>query len=63
MSFFKQLLGDFAGHVAPGGTLDRVRFRVGLNMLRNNAITVLAIALAIGYQVLLHWGHRILGSR
>lgn len=63
MSPFKRVLGGVAQSTAPDGTEFRLRLRVSLDTLLTFAITLLAIALAVGYQVMVRWGDRILGSR
>jgi hypothetical protein len=63
MSPLKQVAGAVAESMTPDSTIHRVRFRITLDRLLTLAITVLAITLVIGYQVLLRWGERILGSR
>jgi hypothetical protein len=63
MSPIKRVIGGVAGAAAPDDTMVRVRFRTSLDALLTLAIAMLAIVLAVGYQVLSRWGDRILGSR
>jgi hypothetical protein len=44
--------------LTPDGTMARHRFRAWLDMLVANFVTLLAIALAVGYQVFRLWARR-----
>lgn len=63
MSPVKHVAGAIAESMTPDATLLRVRFRISLDMLLTLALTIIAIGLAIGYQVMGRWGARILDSR
>jgi len=58
MSALRTILSAIAESMAPDGTMVKMRFRVTLDMLTTLAVTVLAIGLGIGYQVLGRRGAR-----
>ena len=52
MNALRTVLSAVADSMTPDGTLARIRFRTTLDMLVTFAVMLLAIALAIGYQVI-----------
>ena len=58
MRALQTILAAVADAMTPDATLVRMRFRATLDMLLTLAVTVLAVALAIGYQVLGRIGRR-----
>jgi hypothetical protein len=52
MSALRSILSGVGDALTPDGTLIRVNMRITLDMLVTLAVTVLAIGLTIGYQVL-----------
>jgi transcriptional regulator GlxA family with amidase domain len=58
MTALRTILSAFADAMAPDGMILRMRFRTTLDMLVTTAITVLAVVLAVGYQVIGRWARR-----
>jgi len=52
MSALRTVFSALADSMTPDGTMARMRFRTTLDMLVTLVVTVLAIVLAIGYQVI-----------
>lgn len=51
MTALRTILSGFTEAMAPDGTMMRMRFRTTLDLLVTVAIAILAVALAVGYQV------------
>lgn len=62
MSAFRGVLMGIADSLTPDGTMTRNRARVTLDMVLTIVIALMAVALAIGYQVLGRWGPRFFGD-
>lgn len=58
MTALRTLLSAFTETMAPDGRLVRLRFRATLDLLLTAGITILAVALAVGFQVLGRWARR-----
>jgi hypothetical protein len=58
MSALRTIFSAMSGSMTPDGTMVRIRFRTTLDMLLTMAITVLAVGLAVGYQVFGRWARR-----
>ncbi len=52
MNALRAVFSAVADSMTPDGTMARIRFRTTLDMLVTFAVTLLAIALAIGYQII-----------
>jgi len=52
MSALRTILSGLAGAMAPDGTMTRIRLRTTLDMLLTLGVTVFAVVITIGYQVL-----------
>ncbi len=52
------IISAIADSMTPDGTLVRMRFRTSLDMLVTLAVTILALALTVGYQVFGRWARR-----
>jgi hypothetical protein len=66
MRALRTILGGIAEGMTPDGTMVRNRARLTLESLITSAVTILAVGLAVGYQVLRHlpesWRQRLLGD-
>jgi len=62
MPSVREVLGTMTEALTPGGAILRLRFRVSLDMLLTAAITLMAVGLAVTYQVLLRLGPRRAGT-
>lgn len=58
MAALRTLVSAVAEGMAPDATTTRLRFRATLDIILTAAITVLAVALALGYQVIGRWARR-----
>ena len=58
MSALRSLISAFADAMTPDGMILRMRFRTSIDLLVTTAITVLAVVLAVGYQVIGRWARR-----
>ena len=58
MSAVGTLISAMVDGFIPDGTLARMRLRATLDMLTTLVVTVLAVALTIGYQVFGRWARR-----
>jgi len=58
MSAIGTIISAIANSMTPDGTLARIRFRTTLDMLVTLVVTVLAVALTVGYQVFGRWARR-----
>jgi hypothetical protein len=66
MSALRTIFSGIAEGMAPDGTLVRVRLRLSLEHLVTLVVTVMAVGLAVAYQVLRHlpesWARWLLGD-
>ena len=58
MSALRTIVSAVADWMAPDGTLVRMRFRTTLDTLVTLAVAVLAVGLAVGYQLVGRWARR-----
>ncbi|MEX1345365.1 MAG: hypothetical protein AB1Z63_11890 [Candidatus Limnocylindrales bacterium] len=58
MSALRTLLSAFTDAMVPDGTVLRMRFRSTLDTLVTLVVTLLAVVLAVGYQVVGRWARR-----
>lgn len=58
MTALRTLLSAISEVMVPDERILRMRFRTTLDMLVTAGITILAIVLAVGYQVLGRWARR-----
>ncbi len=58
MSALRTIISAVADSMAPDGTLVRMRFRTTLDTLVTLAVAVLAVGLAVGYQLVGRWARR-----
>jgi hypothetical protein len=58
MTALRSFLSAFLDGLAPDGDILRMRFRTKLDSLITLLVTLLAVALAIGYQVVGRWARR-----
>ena len=65
MRALRSIVAGFGDLMTPDGTLLRVRFRARLDLFLTLVITLMAIGLSLGYQVLRHlpqsWREALLG--
>lgn len=55
MNALRTVLSALGESMAPDGTMTKMRMRTTLDLLLTFAITVLAVALTVGYQVFGRW--------
>ena len=58
MTALRTLLMAISDAMAPDGRFLRMRFRTRLDMLVTAFVTLLAVVLAVGYQVIGRWARR-----
>jgi hypothetical protein len=58
MNALRTILSALGESMAPDGTMAKMRVRTTLDMLLTLAVTVLAVALTVGYQVFGRWARR-----
>jgi len=58
MRALRTVFSAVADSMTPDGTMARMRFRTTLDMLVTLVVTVLAVVLAVGYQVVGRWARR-----
>ena len=58
MTALRTILAALSEIFAPDGMILRMRFRTTLDMVVTTAITLLAVLLAVGYQVIGRWARR-----
>ena len=58
MSALRSFFSAVAETMLPDTTITRMRFRTTLDVLVTLVATVLAVGLAVGYQVIRHWARR-----
>jgi hypothetical protein len=63
MNALRAILLGVGESMTPDGTMVKNRMRITADMLVTMAVMVLAIVLAVGYQVLGRWGNRIFGEQ
>ena len=63
MSALRTIISAVAESMTPDGTLARIRLRTTLDVLVTLALAVLAIGLAVGYQLVGRWARRSGSSR
>jgi hypothetical protein len=63
MTALRTIVSAVLEAMAPDGTMTRMRFRTSLDMLLTLGITVLAMVLALGYQVVGRWARHAGGER
>ena len=62
MNAMRTLFSAIIDSFTPDGTMARNRFRAWLDMILATLITLLAVALAVGYQVFRLWARRTEGG-
>ena len=58
MTVLRTILSAFTETMAPDGQMMHMRLRTTLDLLVTTAITILAVVLAVGYQVVGRWARR-----
>ncbi len=58
MSALRTILSAVADGMLPSGMVARMRFRTSLDMLVTLVVTMLAVGLAVGYQLVGRWARR-----
>ncbi len=58
MSVLRSILSAYTEAMTPDGTMVRMRLRSTLDLLLTTGVTILAIGLAVGYQVVGRWARR-----
>jgi hypothetical protein len=58
MNALRTILSALGESMAPDGTMAKMRVRTTLDMLLTLAVTLLAVALTVGYQVFGRWARR-----
>jgi hypothetical protein len=58
MNALRTILSALGESIAPDGTMAKMRVRTTLDMLLTLAVTLLAVALTVGYQVFGRWARR-----
>jgi hypothetical protein len=58
MSAFRTIFSAVSDSMTPDGTIVRMRVRTTVDMVLTLAITVLAVGLTVGYQVVGRWVRR-----
>lgn len=62
MNAVRGILLGIADTLLPDGTMTKNRARVTLDLVLTIGVTILAIVLTVGYQVLGRWGSRFFGD-
>ena len=58
MSALRTVFSALADSMTPDGTMTRMRLRTSIDMLVTLVVTVLAVVLAVGYQLIGRWARR-----